>query len=283
MSVTVQQALHAAESLKPVSESALLDTELILSHVLDKSRGYLRAYNEEKISETAYSEFKTLLDRRRQGEPVAYIIGKKAFWDFELSVNESVLVPRPETEFLVELCLAKLKNDSGSKRIADLGTGSGAIAIAVALANSDWQVHATDISEDALAVARDNAQSLDVNNIVFHQGSWCDGLPAETFDLILANPPYVAFGDKHLEEGDLPFEPSVALAVEESGFGALNSIMNKASEYLKKDSWLLMEHGYNQQAQLIKNLNELGYEKVAGYKDFAGIDRIGEAKWPKGL
>ena len=266
MSVTVQQALHAAESLKPVSESALLDTELILSHVLDKSRGYLRAYSEEKISETAYSEFKTLLDRRRQGEPVAYIIGKKAFWDFELSVNESVLVPRPETEFLVELCLAKLKNDSGSKRIADLGTGSGAIAIAVALANSDWQVHATDISEDALAVARDNAQSLDVNNIVFHQGSWCDGLPAETFDLILANPPYVAFGDKHLEEGDLPFEPSVALAVEESGFGALNSIMNKASEYLKKDSWLLMEHGYNQQAQLIKNLNELGYEKVAGYK-----------------
>ena len=283
MSVTVQQALHAAESLKPVSESALLDTELILSHVLDKSRGYLRAYNEEKISETAYSEFKTLLDRRRQGEPVAYIIGKKAFWDFELSVNESVLVPRPETEFLVELCLAKLKNDSGSKRIADLGTGSGAIAIAIALANSDWQVHATDISEDALAVARDNAQSLDVNNIVFHQGSWCDGLPAEKFDLILANPPYVAFGDKHLEEGDLPFEPSVALAVGESGFGALNSIMNKASEYLKKDSWLLMEHGYNQQAQLIKNLNELGYEKVAGYKDFAGIDRIVEAKWPKGL
>ena len=197
MSVTVQQALHAAESLKPVSESALLDTELILSHVLDKSRGYLRAYREEKISETAYSEFKTLLDRRRQGEPVAYIIGKKAFWNFELSVNESVLVPRPETEFLVELCLAKLKNDSGSKRIADLGTGSGAIAIAIALANSDWQVHATDISEDALAVARDNAQSLDVNNIVFHQGSWCDGLPAEKFDLILANPPYVAFGDKH--------------------------------------------------------------------------------------
>ena len=283
MSVTVQQALHAAESLKPVSESALLDTELILSHVLDKSRGYLRAYSEEKISETAYSEFKTLLDRRRQGEPVAYIIGKKAFWDFELSVNESVLVPRPETEFLVELCLAKLKNDSGSKRIADLGTGSGAIAIAIALANSDWQVHATDISEDALAVARDNAQSLDVNNIVFHQGSWCDGLPAETFDLILANPPYVAFGDKHLEEGDLPFEPSVALAAEDSGFGALNSIMNKASEYLKKDSWLLMEHGYNQQAQLIKNLNELGYEKVAGYTDFAGIDRIVEAKWPKGL
>ena len=283
MSVTVQQALHAAESLKPVSESALLDTELILSHVLDKSRGYLRAHSEEKISETAYSAFKTLLDRRRQGEPVAYIIGKKAFWDFELSVNESVLVPRPETEFLVELCLAKLKNDSGSKRIADLGTGSGAIAIAIALANSDWQVHATDISEDALAVARDNAQSLDVNNIVFHQGSWCDGLPAEKFDLILANPPYVAFGDKHLEEGDLPFEPSVALAVEESGFGALNSIMNKASEYLKKDSWLLMEHGYNQQAQLIKNLNELGYEKVAGYKDFAGIDRIVEAKWPKGL
>lgn len=283
MSVTVQQALHAAESLKPVSESALLDTELILSHVLDKSRGYLRAYSEEKISETAYSEFKTLLDRRRQGEPVAYIIGKKAFWNFELSVNESVLVPRPETEFLVELCLAKLKNDSGSKRIADLGTGSGAIAIAIALANSDWQVHATDISEDALAVARDNAQSLDVNNIVFHQGSWCDGLPAEKFDLILANPPYVAFGDKHLEEGDLPFEPSVALAAEDSGFGALNSIMNKASEYLKKDSWLLMEHGYNQQAQLIKNLNELGYEKVAGYTDFAGIDRIVEAKWPKGL
>jgi len=283
MSVTVQQALHAADSLKPVSDSALLDTELILSHVLDKSREYLRVHSEEKISENAHSEFKTLLDRRRQGEPVAYIIGKKAFWDFELSVNESVLIPRPETEVLVELCLTKLKNDSGSIRIADLGTGSGAIAIALALANSDWQVHATDISEDALEVARDNAQSLDANNIVFHQGSWCDCLPPEKFDLILANPPYVAFGDKHLQEGDLPFEPSVALVAEESGFGALNSIMNVTNKHLKKDSWLLMEHGYNQQAQLIKNLNELGYEKVAGYKDFAGIDRIVEAKWPKGL
>ncbi|MED5410761.1 MAG: peptide chain release factor N(5)-glutamine methyltransferase [Pseudomonadota bacterium] len=283
MPVTVQQALHGAQSLKLTSDISLLDTELILSHVLNKSREYIRAHSEEEISETSHSKFQTLLDRRHQGEPVAYIIGRKAFWDFELTVNESVLVPRPETEILVELCLAKLRNERCLKHIADLGTGSGAIAIALALENPDWQVHATDISEDALAVARDNAQSLDVSNIVFHQGSWCGGLPAKKFDFILANPPYVEFGDKHLEEGSLPFEPTVALVAEEAGFGALKSIMNTARKYLKKDSWLLMEHGYSQQSQLIENLIELGYEQVAGHKDFAGIDRIVEAKWTKVL
>jgi len=277
--VSVQQALRESDSLKSVSDSYVLETELLLSHVLDKSREYLRSHGEDEIPSALYEQFQSMLHRRQQGEPVAYILGHREFWDFDLKVNSSVLIPRPETELLVERCLARLESRGASLRIADLGTGSGAIAIAIARSKSDWQVDAVDISEDALALARENASTLGVNNIEFHLGSWCDGLPDVHYDLIVANPPYVKAGDRHLDEGDLPFEPNLALIADDSGYAAFNSIMKAAPGFLKKDAWLLMEHGYDQQAQLIDALVSSGYEKVAGYKDYAGVDRIVEAVW----
>lgn len=276
---TVQQALAESGSLTPVSESHVLETELLLSHVLDKTREYLRAHTEEEISDDHYQQFQFMLQRRQQGEPVAYILGHREFWDFDLKVNESVLIPRAETEVLVEKCLARLEGLGSSLRIADLGTGSGAIAIAIARTNPGWQVDAVDISEDALSVARGNATALGVNNIEFHLGSWCDGLPEAHYDLIVANPPYVEPGDKHLAEGDLPFEPSIALVADDHGFAAFNSITAAAPAYLKKDAWLLYEHGYNQQSQLIDTLVASAFDKVAGYQDYAGVDRIVEAMW----
>ncbi len=279
MTISLQQALADADSLKTVSESYQLDAELLLSHVIEKPREYLKAHSEDEVSEEHYTQFQALIARRQKGEPVAYLVGHKAFWDFDLQVNESVLIPRPETEVLVELCLTKLENSATSLRIADLGTGSGAIAIALARANTDWQVHAVELSKPALVVAQSNAKSLAVNNIEFHLGSWCDGLPGEKFDLIVANPPYVEPGDKHLQQDGLPFEPTLAQVAEDSGFAAQNKIMHGAINYLKKDAWLLMEHGYNQQQQLLKNLVELGFGEVEGHKDYAGVERVVQGRW----
>ena len=281
MPSSVQQALAVADSLKPVSESYQLDTELLLAHVLGTSREYLRAHNDDAISAENLEQFSNLIERRKQGEPVAYLLGYKEFWDFSLKVNSSVLIPRPETEQLVEKCLEKLesRNQDESIRIADLGTGSGAIAIALARANSSWQVHGVDISDDALTVARANASTLGADNIEFHRGSWCDGLPAEKFDLIVANPPYVEPGDAHLQAGDLPFEPTIALVAADSGFSALDQIAQEARKFLKKDAWLLMEHGYSQQKNLIEKLKLLAYAEITGCKDYAEVDRIVMAQW----
>ncbi|MBM89289.1 MAG: protein-(glutamine-N5) methyltransferase, release factor-specific [Gammaproteobacteria bacterium] len=279
MPISLQQALRDSISLRNVSESSALDTELLLSYVTGKSREYLRTHSEESLSIETYDKFQYLMLRRKQGEPIAYILGNKEFWDFDLKVNKSVLIPRPETEFLVEQTLAKLKNKFAPLRIADLGTGSGAIAIAIARKNSGWQIDAVDISEDALLVARENAAMLQVSNIEFHLGSWCDGLPKEQYDLIVANPPYVAPEQKLFLGEGLSFEPSVALVAEDLGFAALDTIIRTAKFYLKKDAWLLMEHGHDQQKKLVDSLKDLGYKNVAGHKDYAGIDRIVECKW----
>lgn len=289
MSISVQQALQFAHKLQMVSDSAGLETELLLGHVLDKSREYLRAHGEIVLSDACEQQFRALLARREAGEPVAYILGKQAFWDFDLIVNGAVLIPRPETELLVELSLKKLEQKQLEQkqreqkqlpvRVADLGTGSGAIAIALARNNPQWQIDAVDISEDALGLAQQNASDLGVNNIEFRYGSWCDGLADELYDLIVANPPYVEPGDKHLAEGDLPFEPLLALVADEKGFAAHRSIMADAKRKLKKDAWLLMEHGYNQQEKLIEMLEAESYSRIVGHKDYASVDRIVEACW----
>ena len=184
MSFSIGQALNMSQTLKPYSESYLLDTEMILGFIVSKTREYLRAHEDENLTEIQVDQFKRMLCKRKQGMPVAYIVGKRCFWDFELKVNESVLIPRPETELLVEFALKSIRSLNGAERIADLGTGSGAIAIALARENPECSVHAVDISSDALEVARTNARNLGVSNIIFHEGSWCDGLPDLSFDLI---------------------------------------------------------------------------------------------------
>ena len=268
-----------SQTLKPYSESYLLDTEMILGSIVLKTREYLRAHGEESLTKIQMKQFKRMLCKRKQGMPVAYIVGKRFFWDFELTVNESVLIPRSETELLVEFALKAIRSPNGAARIADLGTGSGAIAIALARENPKCLVHAVDISADALEIAKINARNLGVANIIFHEGSWCDGLPDLNFDLIVANPPYISDSDSRLNERGLRYEPRLALAAKNLGYSELNLIVRNSRKYLKKDSWLLLEHGYNQQESLIKELNRFDYSKILGLKDYAGIDRMVAARW----
>ena len=279
MSLSIGQALSMSQTLRPYVESYLLDTEIILGFVVSKTREYLRAHEEESLTEIQIKEFKLLLCKRKQGMPIAYIVGKRCFWDFELMVNESVLIPRPETELLIDFALKSIGNFERKQRIADLGTGSGAIAIALARENPKCSVHAVDISPDALKVAKTNARNLGVTNIIFHEGSWCDGLPDLKFDLILANPPYISNKDTHLTEGGLQYEPSLALVAEKSGYSELNLIIQNSCNFLKKDSWLLLEHGYKQQDSVIEELSRFGYCEVLGLKDYAGKERVVAARW----
>ena len=279
MSLSIGKALSMSQTLRPYVESYLVDTEIILGFVVAKTREYLRAHEEESLTETQMKEFKLMLCKRKQGMPVAYIVGKRCFWDFELTVNESVLIPRPETELLVDFALKSIGNFKRAERIADLGTGSGAIAIALARGNPECSVHAVDISPDALEVAKTNARNLGVSNIIFHEGSWCDGLPDLNFDLIVANPPYIPNDDIHLTEGGLQYEPRLALTAEKSGYSELDLIIQNSCNFLKKDSWLLLEHGYNQQGSVIEELNKFGYSDMLGLKDYSGIDRVVAARW----
>ena len=279
MGFSIGQALQMSQTLKPYSESYLLDTEMILGSIVLKTREYLRAHGEESLTKIQMKQFKRMLCKRKQGMPVAYIVGKRFFWDFELTVNESVLIPRSETELLVEFALKAIRSLNGAARIADLGTGSGAIAIALARENPKCLVHAVDISADALEIAKINARNLGVANIIFHEGSWCDGLPDLNFDLIVANPPYISDSDSRLNERGLRYEPRLALAAKNLGYSELNLIVRNSRKYLKKDSWLLLEHGYNQQESLIKELNRFDYSKILGLKDYAGIDRMVAARW----
>ncbi|MDP6415326.1 MAG: peptide chain release factor N(5)-glutamine methyltransferase [Gammaproteobacteria bacterium] len=283
MSISIREALAEGAGLQSVSDSWKLDTELLLAHCLGSSREFLFSWPEQSLSTGQLETFRDYLGRRAQGEPVAYLLGTRQFWDIELRVDSRVLIPRPETELLVEHAL-ELGSQSGvdALRVADLGTGSGAIAIALAKTNPAWRVTAVELSEEALAVAASNAALLDVHNIEFRLGSWCDELAEAEFDMILANPPYVAEGDQHLTQGDLLFEPSMALIADRQGLGALEHIIDQCRRCLKKDAWLLLEHGFDQQAGLKAHLLERGYANICGYKDYAGIDRMICASWAGG-
>lgn len=276
--MTIKQALDAAALALEASDSPRLDAEILLAHVLDVERSYLFTYPELELSDDSWQQFQRHVARRAQSEPVAYLVGSKSFWDFELTVNSHVLVPRPETELLVETALELGERDQ-ALRVADLGTGSGAIALALARECPNWQVLAADISLEALGLARHNAEALALKNVAFVQGSWCDALGAETFDMVVSNPPYIAPGDTHLTEGDLPFEPTLALQAADAGFAAFKSIANGARQHLRPGGWLLLEHGFEQQAKLKVLLLELGYASVSGYTDLAGCDRLVAAQW----
>ena len=276
--MTIKQALDAAALALEASDSPRLDAEILLAHVLDVERSYLFTYPELELSDDSWQQFQRHVARRAQSEPVAYLVGSKSFWDFELTVNSHVLVPRPETELLVETALELGERDQ-ALRVVDLGTGSGAIALALARECPNWQVLAADISLEALGLARHNAEALALKNVAFVQGSWCDALGAETFDMVVSNPPYIAPGDTHLTEGDLPFEPTLALQAADAGFAAFKSIANGARQHLRPGGWLLLEHGFEQQAKLKVLLLELGYASVSGYTDLAGCDRLVAAQW----
>ena len=275
MATTVAAALAQARSLQQGSPSWRLDGELLLADATGRRREWLLAHDEAELGLAELTRFQDLLQRRQNGEPMAYILGRKDFLDFELGVTPAVLIPRPETELLVETAV-ELLGDSAAEplRVADLGTGSGAIAIALARRFPHWRIEAVDISPEALAVARENAGRLGAGNIDFIAGSWCDGLQHSGYDAIIANPPYVAAGDPHLAEDGLPFEPLAALAAGPDGLEALRAIIGGAGARLKRASWLVLEHGHDQRAALESLLAAQGFDSIRGIQDYAGHDRV---------
>ena len=249
------------------------EAEWLLSHVLGKSRSWLVAHGDDGLDAAAAGRFERLVARRVAGEPVAYLIGQRGFWQFDLTVTPATLIPRPETELLVELALDRLPGDR-RWRVADLGTGSGAIALAIAYERPNAQVVATDASVAALDVARGNAGALKLSRIDFREGNWFEPLAGERFDLVASNPPYIADGDVHLEQGDLRHEPRAALASGADGLDAIRVLAAGAIAHLQPGGWLLVEHGWEQGGPVRELLRSVGLLEVKTARDLENRDRV---------
>lgn len=273
-------ARHAAARLRATSDNPRLDAEVLLAFVLDRSRSWLLARGGERLGADDARRYDALIARRAAGEPVAYLTGSREFWSRRFRVTPDTLIPRPETEHLVEAALARLPAGRGCA-IADLGTGSGIVALTLALERPDCRVTATDISAAALAVARDNAVRLDARNVGFHQGDWFAGLDDRVFDLVVSNPPYVANGDPHLDEGDLRHEPPVALAAGATGLEAIRVLIAQARNHLAPGGWLLIEHGHDQAAAVAALFAEHGYADIDSLSDLAGHARVATGRRPE--
>lgn len=250
-----------------------IDARLLLQHVLNVSAVFLAAYPDYQLKPRQIDSFQQLITKRIAGEPVAYLIGEREFFDLTFKVTPAVLIPRPETELLVELALSRIPINM-AWNILDLGTGSGAIAITIAKHRPLARVTAVDYSSDALSVARLNREKLGVSNVQILAGSWFDGLDQLKFDLIVSNPPYVAEGDPHLEQGDLRFEPRIALTAEEGGVACIRQIIARAPQFLLPGGELLLEHGYDQAMICQQLLAESNFINIFSCQDLAGISRV---------
>ncbi|HDS1216381.1 TPA: peptide chain release factor N(5)-glutamine methyltransferase [Stenotrophomonas maltophilia] len=251
------------------------EAELLLLHVLDRPRSWLFAHATDPLAAADQATFEALLARRVAGEPVAYLIGRRGFWTLDLEVDPATLIPRPETELLVELALERLPPDQ-ALQLADLGTGSGAIALALASERPRAQVLATDASTGALAVAARNAARHELGNVRFAEGGhdWYAPLQGVRFDLIASNPPYIASDDPHLEQGDLRFEPSTALASGMDGLDDIRRIVDGGQAHLRPGGWLLIEHGWDQGAAIRALFEATGFVEVQTVQDLEQRDRI---------
>ncbi len=277
MPSTVGDALtRATQTLAHSSPSARLDAELLVMHVCQWSRTELLTRDRELLTAAQEAELAGQLARRSHGEPIAYLTGQREFWSLDLAVSPATLIPRPETELLVERALARIPPDAAWS-VADLGTGSGAIALAIASARPRCRVVATDNSSAALAVAHGNAARLNLV-VDFRLGDWLTPLAGEAFDLLLSNPPYVASGDPHLAA--LRYEPTAALAAGPDGLGAIRAIVATARMSLKPGGWLLLEHGHDQASPVMALLHAQGYREISGHRDLSGHDRVIEARTP---
>lgn len=265
--------------LLAISDTPTLDAEVLLAYSLSKPRSHLRAWPERIPSIEQAHDFAELLGRRLKGHPVAHIVGRREFWSLDLQVTPATLIPRPETELLVELALARLPADQ-APQVADLGTGSGAIALAIARERPRIRVVATDYSAEALEVAEQNARRLGITNVEFRQGDWWEPLGEERFALIVSNPPYLADTDIHLSQGDLRFEPHSALAAGQHGLDAIRTIIAQAGQHLKPGGWLLLEHGFDQGKSVPALLRDHGFGAIESHRDLAGLDRVSGGCWP---
>jgi len=276
VSITVGDWLNHARVALIESESPRADSELLLMHVLQVNRAWLYTWPDKHLTTEQASFLDQLLKRRIQGEPVAYLTGFREFWSLPVEVAPSTLIPRPDTETLIEWVLdLELPADC---RAVDLGTGTGAIALALASEYPAWTLEAVEFNDDAAALAQRNSERLSLP-LTIHQGSWFTPLSGR-FDLIVSNPPYIDPTDHHLDEGDVRFEPRSALVADNVGLADLQHIINSAPEYLNQGGWLLLEHGYDQAAQVCEDLRERGFTDVENRVDLGGQPRISGGRWP---
>lgn len=279
MTQTISDALHTATLLlERSSSSARLDAELLLEYVTGLSRTDFRAAPERALPTHAGWSFQQLIRRRLQGEPVAYIRGHQEFWSLLLEVTPAVLIPRPETELVVERVLALLRPEATA--MADLGTGSGAIALAVASERPSLQITAVDVSVDALEIAKRNAARLQLRNVRFERGQWFAPLAGRRFDVVAANPPYIARGDTDLAAEVSRFEPEIALIAGVTGLEAIEQILAQAGGYLTPGGWLVLEHGWTQAGAVRERLVRSGFAHVRSHADLAGHERVTEGSLP---
>ncbi len=263
------------------ADEASVDVRLLLQQVLNVNHAWLISHPDDALSADKINVFNTLLDRRLAGEPMAYILGQREFYGLNLKTTSATLIPRPDTEVLVESALAKIPTDI-STNILDLGTGSGAIALAIASQRPLANITAVDFSEEALQVAQENAASLNLNHVAFVKSSWFDALANRKFDLIVSNPPYIAKGDVHLQQGDLRFEPITALASGADGLDDIRVIVANAPQHLNQNGWLMLEHGYDQADVVSRLLADKGFAQISHALDLAGIQRVTMGCWSPG-
>lgn len=272
----IRHALALHQQLNEISESAALDVEIMLCHLLNKPSSYLFTWPEKELDQKDEMALKCLIQRRLKGEPVAHIIGSRGFWDFELDVSPHTLIPRPDTEILVEQALDRCTVKCA--RVADLGTGTGAIALALAWERPNWQLVASDFMADAAQLAERNRKKLKLENVQILEGSWFEPHSGK-YDLIVSNPPYIDPADPHLHCGDVRFEPLTALTADNQGMADIELISRQARAYLAPEGVLLFEHGYDQGERCRHLLKELGYCAVETVKDYGDNDRVTLGRW----
>ena len=263
----------AAEVLTSTSDTAQLDAEVLLAHTLEKPRSHLFAWPEKLLSNDELQRYQSLVEERRGGRPIAYITGTREFWSLPLCVSADTLIPRPETELLVETAIDLIRENTAT-RVLDLGTGSGAIALAIASECPHVTVVATDESKAALRMAQKNAASLKLDNVTMFHANWLQKLSVEPFNLIISNPPYIIENDRHLSEGDVAFEPREALASGKDGLDDIRIICRSSPEHLTPNGTLLLEHGYDQAAAVRDILQTNGFIDVMSKYDLQGHERI---------
>ncbi|RRW47189.1 peptide chain release factor N(5)-glutamine methyltransferase [Pseudomonas luteola] len=260
------------EARLPDSPSERLDAELLLAAALGKPRSFLRTWPERIVTREAKDLYSTFIERRRDGEPIAYILGHQGFWSLDLEVSPDTLIPRPDTELLVETALAL--TGAERRRVLDLGTGTGAIALALAHERAQWQVMGVDRVDGAVVLAERNRARLGISNAYFQQSHWFAALSAERFDIIVSNPPYIPHNDPHLDEGDVRYEPASALVAGDDGLDDIRLIVQQAPEHLLPSGWLLLEHGFDQAPAVRSLLTEQGFISVESHRDLGGHERV---------
>ena len=276
--MNIQQALQqASKQLAETSPSAILDTQVLLTHVLRCNTAHLAAWPEKTLSDAQLAGFQKLVEKRRQGVPVAHLTGSREFWSLDFSVDNSTLIPRPETETLVEYLLDNFGKRENLK-LLDMGTGTGAIALSIAREKPGWEIIASDISERALELSRQNCSQHDTSNVTLIHSDWFQNIDAENFDIIISNPPYIASDDPHLSQGDVRFEPHSALSSGVTGMDDIEHICSQAKKHLLQNGWLMVEHGYNQKQLGAECFAKNSFSEIEQKQDLSGHTRMTAGK-----